>query len=271
MSAEGELEAKAATIVEAMRSRGGVLVAYSGGVDSGLVCKLAVEALGPRAVAVTAVSESLPGRELKAARRFAREVGIRHRTVSYSELANREYARNPKERCYFCRKDLAKALKPIALEEGMSTIADGVLSSDLGEWRPGIKAMNEEGFWHPLLEHDIDKVRARRMARWLGLSFHDKPSMACLSSRIPYGEVITVEKLRRIEEAEDILHSLGLRQFRVRHHGSVARIEVPKEEVPRLLQEDVREEVSRRMKALGFEYVTLDLEGYRTGSMDAGL
>jgi uncharacterized protein len=265
---DGNLEVKAGAIVEAMRRRDGVLVAFSGGVDSGVVCRLAREALGERALAVTAAAESLPRRELEAARRFAEEIGIRHRVVRYSELANEAYASNPRERCYFCRKDLARALWPVARKEGISTIADGILASDLGGWRPGIRAMDEEGFWHPLLEQGLDKAQVRLLARRLGLSFHDKPSMACLSSRIPYGEVITVEKLRQIEKAEDLLQSLGFTQFRVRHHGEVARIEVPREEIARLLKDSVREEVYRRLRGLGFRYVTVDLEGYRTGSMD---
>lgn len=268
---EAELEAKAQAILHEMRRQGSLLVAYSGGVDSGLVCHLAVQALGDTALAVTAVSESFPRRELEAARRYAREMGIRHRLVTYSELANEAYASNPRERCYFCRKDLAKTLWPIARQEGIGTIADGILASDLGDWRPGIKAMDEEGFWHPLLEQGIDKVQVRTLARHLGLSFHDKPSMACLSSRIPYGQVITLEKLTQVEKAEDVLNAMGFVQFRVRHHGEVARIEVLPQEIPKLLQREVREEVYRRLRQLGFRYVTVDLRGYRTGSMDEGL
>jgi uncharacterized protein len=268
---DSDLEAKATAIVEAMRRRGSVLVAFSGGVDSGVVCRLALEAVAARALAVTAVAESLPRRELEAARRFAEEVGIRHRIVRYSELANEAYSQNPRDRCYFCRKDLARALWPIAREEGISTIADGVLASDLGDWRPGIRAMDEEGFWHPLVDHHVDKKQVRQLARWLGLSFHDKPSMACLSSRIPYGEVITVEKLRQIEEAEDILQSMGFCQFRVRHHGAVARVEVAPGEISRLLEDSLRRDIARRLRALGFRYVAVDLEGYRTGSMDEEL
>lgn len=254
-----------------MEARDGVLVAFSGGVDSGLVARLAFDALGDRSLAVTAAAESLPARELRAARRYAAEIGIRHRVVRYSELANPQYAENPTNRCYFCRQDLAAALWPVAREEGLETVADGILASDLGDWRPGIQAMDEAGFWHPLVDAGVDKAAARELARTLGLSFHDKPSMACLSSRIPYGRVVTVDKLEQIERAEALLHELGFRQCRVRHHGDVARVEVEPAEVPRLAEPTVRRRVVQGVKALGFQYVALDLEGYRTGSLDEGL
>lgn len=271
MLRDGTLEAKAAAIRHRMGERGGVLVAFSGGVDSGLVAKLAHDALGDAALAVTAAAESLPARELEAALRFAREIGIRHRVVRYSELANPAYAANPTNRCYFCRKDLAGALWPVARAEGLGTVADGVLLSDLGDWRPGIQAMNEEGFWHPLVEVRVDKAEARALARALDLSFHAKPSMACLSSRIPYGQVVTVTKLRQIERAEALLHDLGFQRVRVRHHGDVARIEVGPDEVDRFLDPVLRRRVTATLRDLGFRYVAVDLEGYRTGALDEGL
>lgn len=254
-----------------MREREGIVIAFSGGVDSGLVARLAHDALGSRALAVTAAAESLPEREFQAARRFAREIGVRHRVVRYSELANPRYAANPTDRCYFCRQDLATALWPVAREEGLESIADGVLASDLGGWRPGIRAMDEAGFWHPLLEAGFDKAATRHLARELGLSFHAKPSAACLSSRIPYGQVVTVTKLEQIERAEDLLQGLGFRQVRVRHHGDVARVEVGPGEIERFLDAGVRRRVTEALGELGFRYVALDLEGYRTGSLDEGL
>ena len=254
-----------------MRNRGGLLVAFSGGVDSGLVCKLAVDALGSRALAVTARAESLPEREFVAARRFAAEMGIRHRIVRYSELANEAYVENPTNRCYFCRQDLGRALRPVAEEEGIETIADGVLASDLGAWRPGIQAMNEAGFWHPLVDEAMDKGLTRQMARGLGLSFHDKPSMACLSSRIPYGQAVTRETLHRIERAEDILYNLGFREVRVRHFGQVARVEVAEAEVGRLQEAPLQSRLSRAFQDLGFAKVEVDPRGYRTGSLDEAL
>lgn len=271
MDSERRLRQKAEAIRKEMGARGGLLVAYSGGVDSGLVCKLAVDALGPRALAVTARAESLPDREFRAARRFGREMGIRHRVVRYSELANEAYVQNPANRCYFCRQDLGRALRPIAEEEGIGTIADGVLVSDLGAWRPGIQAMSEAGFWHPLVEQDIDKAAARRMARDLGLSFHDKPSMACLSSRIPYAQTVTLAKLQQIERAEGVLYDLGFHQVRVRHHGELARVEVAKREVERLREGTLRRRVTREFGNLGFLEVDVDPQGYRTGSLDEDL
>jgi uncharacterized protein len=257
-------------LVDAFRSRRGVLVAFSGGVDSTVVAKLAQMALGPRALAVTAEAESLASWEREEARRVASEVGIRHLVVRYSELADPNYASNPINRCYFCRTDLARHLKPIAEEEGMEAIASGVLASDLKDYRPGIRAMDEAGFWHPLAEHGLDKPAARALASHLGLSVAGKPSMACLSSRIPYGEAITVEKLTQVDRAEAYLRSLGFPQVRVRHHGPVARIEVSREEVGRLLDPETSAAVARELKALGFTYVAVDLEGYRSGSMNAG-
>ncbi|MFQ5552486.1 MAG: ATP-dependent sacrificial sulfur transferase LarE [Thermoplasmata archaeon] len=268
---EGALHEKAAALRRAMRDRGALLVAFSGGVDSGLVCKLAVDALGPQALAITARAESLPKREFLAARRFAAEMGIPHRVVQYSELANEAYVANPTNRCYFCRQDLGRALRPIADEAGIETIADGVLASDLGSWRPGIQAMNEAGFWHPLVEAAMDKAQARQMARGLGLPFHDKPSMACLSSRIPYGQVVTQERLHRIERAEGVLYDLGFREVRVRHIGEVARVEVGRGEVERLHRAPMRSRVGRAFRDLGFMRIEVDPRGYRTGSLDAAL
>lgn len=260
-----------AGLLHAMENREGILVAYSGGVDSAVVAKLAHTALGPRALAVTAAAESLPSWELDESRRVAAEIGVRHRIIRYSELDDPRYAANPVNRCYFCRTDLAVHLEPIAREEGLEVIASGVLASDLGDHRPGIRAMDEAGFWHPLAEFGLDKAAVRALAREVGLSIAEKPSMACLSSRIPYGQVITVEKLAQVEAAEKLLRDLGFRQVRVRHHGEVARIEVPPEDIPRLVQGDVARAVAEGLRALGFVHVSVDLLGYRTGSMNEGM
>ncbi len=255
-------------LLAAMVERDGILVAYSGGVDSALVAKLAHATLGSRALAVTAAAESLPSWELEEARHVAEEIGIRHLVIRYSELEDPQYVANPVNRCYFCRTDLTKHLGPIAEEEGLEVIASGVLASDLGDHRPGIQAMNEAGFWHPLAEFGLDKAAVRELARELGLSIAEKPSMACLSSRIPYGQVITVEKLRQVDEAEKFLRDLGFRQVRVRHHGEVARIEVPPEDIAKLVQPDMARRVAERLRALGFAFVSVDMLGYRTGSMN---
>ena len=258
-------------MVEAMRDRGRVLVAFSGGIDSGLVARIAHDALAGDALAVLADAESLARRELEEAVSEASEIGIPLRMVRVSELANERYVANPVNRCYFCRKELGAALKPIAAQFGFPTIADGVNLSDLGDHRPGIQAMNEEGFWHPLVEFGFAKEDVRSLARELGLSFHGKPSNACLSSRISYGEVITLDKLRRVEAAEEAIRALGFPVVRGRAHEGIARIEVPKEDLPRIVEPAVAAKVARAVREAGFVYVTIDLLGYRSGSMNEGL
>ena len=267
----GDVRAAYDRMVEAMRERGRVLVAFSGGIDSGLVARIAYDALADDALAVLADAESLARRELEEAVSEASEIGIPLRTVRVSELANEQYVANPTNRCYFCRKELGAALKPIAAELGYRTIADGVNLSDLGDYRPGIQAMNEEGFWHPLVQFGFAKEDVRTLARDLGLSFHGKPSNACLSSRISYGEVITVDKLHRVETAEEAIRALGFPVVRVRAHEGIARIEVPKEDLPRIVEPAVAAKVARAVREAGFVYVTIDLLGYRSGSMNEGL
>ena len=258
-------------MVAAMRARGRVLVAFSGGVDSGLVARVAHDALGDDALAVLANAESLARWELAEAVSEAAEIGIRLETVRVSELANAQYVANPTNRCYFCRQELGAALKPLAAELGFHAIADGVNVSDLGDHRPGIQAMNEAGFWHPLVEFGFTKADVRALARKLRLSFFDKPSNACLSSRIAYGEVITMEKLQRVEAAEGAIRALGFRIVRVRAHDGIARIEVPREDLPRLSETSTAEKVVEAVRNAGFVYVTVDLRGYRSGSMNEDL
>jgi len=257
-------------MVAAMRARGRVLVAFSGGVDSGLVARVAHDALGDDAVAVLADAESLARWELAEAVSEATEIGIRLETIRVSELANAQYVANPTNRCYFCRQELGAALKPLAAELGFHAIADGVNVSDLGDHRPGIQAMNEAGFWHPLVEFGFTKADVRGLARELDLSFFDKPSNACLSSRIAHGEVITVEKLQRVEAAEGAIRALGFRVVRVRAHDGVARIEVPRADIPRIVAPEIAEKVARALRDAGFLHVTIDLLGYRSRSMNEG-
>jgi uncharacterized protein len=260
-----------AKMVAAMRDRGRVLVAFSGGVDSGLVARIAHDALGDDALAVIADTESFSHRELDEALAEAEEIGIPVRVIQVSELANEAYAANPTNRCYFCRKELGRSLKPIAAGSGYRTIADGVNVSDLGDHRPGIQAMNEEGFWHPLVEFGLAKADVRELSRRLGLSFHAKPSNACLSSRIAYGEVITLEKLQRVDAAEEAVRSLGFPIVRVRAHEEIARIEVPRADIPRLTEPAMAERIVKAVRDSGFLYVAVDLQGYRSGSMNEGL
>lgn len=266
-----DLDARYADLVAAFRRRGKVLVAFSGGVDSGLVAKAARDALGDDALAVVSDAESLPRRELDDALSIAEEIGIAVRVVRVAELDNPAYAANPGNRCYFCRSELADGLRPLAAELGIETIADGVNVSDLGDHRPGIRAMDEAGFWHPLVEFGLRKEDVRSLARHLGLRFAEKPSNSCLSSRIAYGEAITWEKLRRVEEAEESLRNMGFETVRVRSHEGVARIEVPRVDIPRLVSPDVAERAVSALKAAGFVYVTVDLRGYRSGSMNESL
>src|SRR5256886_7191362 len=243
-------------MVVAMRARSRILVAFSGGVDSGLVARVAHDALGDDALAVLADAESLARWELAEAVSEAGEMGIRIETVRVSELANAQYVANPTNRCYFCRQELGAALKTLAAELGFHAIADGVNVSDLGDHRPGIQAMNEAGFWHPLVEFGFTKADVRSLARDLGLSFHDKPSNACLSSRIAYGETITMDKLQRVELAEEAIRSLGFRLVRVRAHEGIARIEVPREDLPPITEAATAEKAGEAGAHAGFGSAT---------------
>ncbi len=249
-------------MVAAMRARGRILIAYSGGVDSGLVARVARDAVGGDALAVIADAESFARRELEEALDEAAEIRIQVKVVRVSELANDRYVANPTNRCYFCRQELGAALRPLAAELGYRAIADGVNVSDLGDHRPGIQAMNEAGFWHPLVEFGLAKPDVRSLAKALGLSFYDKPSNACLSSRIPHQTRITVALLHKVEAAEAYLRSRGFRQVRVRHYGVTARIEVIPEDIPRL--RSIEEEVAMTLRSMGYERTVIDPNGYRS-------
>ena len=249
-------------IHRATATKGTLLVAYSGGVDSGLVAKIAHDALGDRALAILADSESLSRSEVEAASAQASEIGIPLRVVGTYELSSEEYRRNPVNRCYFCREGLADELVPIARREGFAAIADGINVSDLGDFRPGIRAMDAAGFWHPLVEAGLAKPDVRALARGLGLSFWDKPSNACLSSRIPHGTPITVEVLRQVEAAEEVLRDRGFRQVRVRHQGATARIEVLPEDIPRL--RTIEADIARVLRSIGYPETVIDPTGYRS-------
>jgi uncharacterized protein len=246
---------------------GSACVAFSGGVDSSLVLAVAARALGVgRVVAFTAVSATYLPEELRAARDFAAGLGVRHVVIETSELKNPAFSGNSRERCYYCKRELVTEMARVAIETGCAALVDGANLDDLGDHRPGMRAAAEGGVAHPLLAAGLGKDDVRRLSRELGLATWDVPQQACLASRIPYGEPITVEKLQAIAAAERVLRDLGFRQCRVRHHGSVARVEVEGDDLERALA--ARDEVARRLRALDFTYVTLDLEGFRSGSMN---
>jgi len=257
---------KMQSIIDTLREKGSVLVAFSGGVDSSVLSALAYRALGNKAVAVTADSPTLSPGELECAKEVAKEIGIRHIIISYDELDEPEFAKNPVERCYYCKKGLIRELKKIAEEQVIGTIIEGTNISELKGHRPGRRAIAEEGVCNPFIEFGVTKEEIRGMARELGLSVADKPSMACLSSRFPYGQAITHEALTRVGEAEAYLRSLGFGVVRVRDHAGIARIEIMPDEMARFL--GIREAVASKLKKLGFSYVTLDVMGFRSGSMD---
>ncbi|HEV8579851.1 MAG TPA: ATP-dependent sacrificial sulfur transferase LarE [Thermoanaerobaculia bacterium] len=251
-----------------LASRQSILVAYSGGVDSAVVAALAHRALGDRALAVTAAAETLAGAELDHARLLAAEIGVRHEVVTYSELDDPEFVANPSYRCYVCQGMRMSTMVRLAAERGFAVVCDGTNASDPGPDRPGLRAVRERGVYSPLLAHGITKAETRAIAQTLGLSVWDRPANACLSSRIPHGQVVTLGKLRRIEAAEDVLAGAGFRVVRVRHDTGAARVEVGPDEVPRLAA--IWSEVEPRLRSLGFERVAFDSRGYRRGGADLG-
>jgi uncharacterized protein len=265
------LHAKEQALFACLRKLGRVIVAYSGGTDSAYLAWAAHKVLGDDAVAVTADSASIPTSHKRDAEAFARECGFRHEYIETHEFENPDYVKNDKNRCFHCKDELFTRLESFAAQRGDAPIIYGVNKDDLGDYRPGQRAAKLHGVQAPLVEAGLTKAEIRELSQRAGLSTWDRPAAACLSSRVPYGTPVTPQTIRTIEEGEEAIRALGFRQFRVRFHGELARIEIAKEELPRALTPETAQAFSAIFKQLGFLYVTLDLEGYRQGSLNAAL
>lgn len=264
-----ELDTKYRRLQQALNELDSVLVAFSGGVDSTLLLKVAHDVLGDRCIAATADSETYPREELAEARQLATGIGARHIVVQTDELADERYAANRPDRCFHCKQTLFRELFPLAKEHGLAHVVYGAMADDMGDHRPGHQAAREWNVRSPLLEAGLTKAEIRELSRYLALPTWNKPSFACLSSRVPYGQTIDAAQLRQIDEAERVLRGHGFSGFRVRHHGDLARLELPPADLPRALE--LREQLIEQLTALGYVYVTLDLKGFRSGSMNEPL
>jgi uncharacterized protein len=265
------MDAKFEKLVSALRETEGVLVAFSAGVDSTFLLQVAHMALGERAVALTAASPTAPPGELEAAKDFTERLGCRHIIVDSHELENPSFAQNPSNRCFFCKDELYRICRDQAQETGITTIVDGTNLDDLKDHRPGLQAANQWGIRHPLVEAEMTKQEIRGYSQQLGLPTWDKPSSPCLSSRFPYGTQINLERLNQVGVCESFMKQRHFREFRVRYHGDLARIELAQNEMDRFFDKETREAVVEQFKAAGFNYVSLDLQGYRTGSLNEAL
>ena len=251
-----------------IQKRGSAAIAFSGGVDSTFLVKVAHEVLGDKLIAVTATSSTYPERELKEAINYAKDMGVKHIIISSEELDIEGFASNPKNRCYYCKKELFSKIKDVAKEHSIEYVFDGSNMEDTGDYRPGMQAARELEVISPLKEARLNKADIRELSKELGIPTWNKPSFACLSSRFPYGNQITVPKLKMVEESEQFLLDMGLWQVRVRHHGDIARIEVSPDERVKFFDVELMDKIGEKLKQIGFTYVTLDIMGYRTGSMN---
>ena len=253
---------------EIFRNLGSVIVAYSGGVDSSYVAYIANAELGPRALCVTGQSASLPTYQQAEIDRVISEFGFHHETIQTNELENPNYRANNADRCYFCKDELYSKLEALAASQGIEYIVDGSTTDDLHDFRPGRQAAKQHAVRSPLIEVDMSKSEVREFSRRVGLPTWDKPASPCLSSRIAYGTTVTIERLSKVDRGEEILREFGFREFRVRHHDTLVRLEIAPAELDRVLRRDVIEQLAARFRELGFKYVTLDLQGFRSGSMN---
>ncbi|MDX8044480.1 ATP-dependent sacrificial sulfur transferase LarE [Gracilibacillus sp. S3-1-1] len=264
------IEQKQQKLASILQDMGQVVVAFSGGVDSTFLLKVAVDTLGvDNVLAVTADSETYPTRELEEAKQLATHIGARHQVIETSELAIPGYTENTANRCYFCKHSLFSHIRPIMEEKGFQNVVYGVIADDANEFRPGMKAAKEKGVRGPLQEAELYKEEIRELSKQAGLPTWNKPSFACLSSRIAYGETITKEKLTKVDRAEAFLKTIGLRQVRVRTHGDIARIEVEEQDMQRVLANHGR--ITEKLQSYGYKFVTMDLVGYESGSMNRAL
>jgi pyridinium-3,5-biscarboxylic acid mononucleotide sulfurtransferase len=264
-------EARERRLRELLRSYGSVIVAFSGGVDSAYLAFVANDELGTRALAVTGDSASYPTFQRELAELLTHRFGIRHEIIFTEEFSNPDYVNNPPNRCYYCKAELYAKLGELAEARGFAVICDGTNADDVGDYRPGRQAARERGVRSPLLDCGLTKADIRALSRRAELPTWDEPASACLSSRVPYGQIVTLEKLSMVDRAEIALKQMGFRQVRVRHHGDIARIEVADVEMARALDREMAQQMSAALKAIGFKFVALDLEGYRTGSLNEAL
>ncbi len=257
-------------LIKILKETDNAILAYSGGVDSTLLLK-AMKIAGIRALAVTASSETMPKADLMFSKKTAKDTGVEHVIIETDELGNESFANNPPERCFFCKEELFAKIKTIAEKEGYDFILDGSNLDDMDDWRPGRKAALKYGVRSPLIEAGLRKSDIRELSRELGLASWDRPASPCLASRFPYGEKITLSALKQVEDSESFLTALGFKEFRVRHHRDTARIELKEEDFRKMLDPDLRKTITEKIKSTGYKFVSIDLEGFRSGRMNEGL